>query len=125
MAEDDNQRMVVLFGVAEAGMIGDIEYWLDVASRSRSISPDIQFVGFCAGAELVACHPLPAAQVTLLKSMDPLQTHALTTGARQRRAYIFQRLATSAGWCWVPADKKALAAQLAALFRQTIEKGGA
>lgn len=124
VVEDDMQHLVVLFGVAGEGAIGDMEYWRDVASRSQSIVPDIQFVGFCAGGGNCGLPPAAAAQFTLLQSMDPLQTHALMTGARQHRAYIF-RGSQSLGMVLVVPNREAFAAQIVGLSRSATREGGA
>jgi hypothetical protein len=121
--EDDKRHLVVLFGVAEEGAAGDMEYWRDVASRSQSIVPDIQFVGFCAGGGACGLPPAAATQFTLLKSMDPLQTHALINGARQHRAFVF-RGSQSLGMVLVIADREAFALQIAELSRSTTREGG-
>jgi hypothetical protein len=122
--EEDKRHLVVLFGVAEEGATGDMEYWRDVASHSQSIVPDIQFVGFCAGGGACRLPPAATAQFTLLKSMDPLQTHALISGARQHRAYVFRGL-QSLGMVLVVADREAFASQIADLSRSTTMAGGA
>ncbi len=48
---DRKEHMVVLFGLAKTGLTGDVEFWRDVAARSRQEASDIQFVGpmHCGG----------------------------------------------------------------------------
>lgn len=90
-APDGMQNAGVLFGVAAAGEAGDMAYWTEVAARSRKTAPDLQFVGFCPTG--VDCRQQPGAMeasLTLLRSMDPVQVHALTIGARQGRAFVFR-----------------------------------
>lgn len=124
VAKDDRQHLLVLFGVAAAGKVGDLEYWLDVASRSQSVTSDIQFVGLCVSSDVCGASPGSTARVVLLTSMDPLQTHALATGARQRRAYIFSGT-QARGMVLVPADKAGFAAQIVDLSRPEKWEDGA
>lgn len=121
---DDERRMLVLFGVTETGRAGDAKFWRDVAARSLGAAPDVQFVGLCiAGA---TCSP-PAggeALFTLLKLMDPVQTHALTVAAREDRAFVF-RGNKPAGAVSVQANPEALAAQIATIVNQRAKEDGA
>ena len=87
---DGKNRIVVLFGLAVPGQVGDLEFWREVASRSVAEEPTLQFVGLCADAATCKVPPGAEGVLTLLKSMDPAQTHAVMTAARQGKAFAFR-----------------------------------
>lgn len=86
----DHRKMVVLFGVTESDDVGNLEFWIDVATKSRLTEPSVQFVGLCVSRS--ACASLPEAgpsqRLAILESMDPIQTHALITAAEKGLAYV-------------------------------------
>jgi hypothetical protein len=109
-----NELISVVFGVAEHGRTGDLEYWNDVLLRSRHIAPNVQFIGLCMANAICTAPPGSEALLTLLKSMDPLQTHALTVAARENRAFIFRGLRPE-GALLIRPDRQEFTTQLAAI----------
>ncbi len=69
---DGKDHSVVLFGVAEEDQVGDLEYWRDIAMRSRAVVPDVHFVGLCSTEEVCGLMPSETAPLTILKSMRKL-----------------------------------------------------
>lgn len=44
---EDPKHMLVLFGLPDFDQQGGYDFWRDVAARSGSVSPGLQFVGLC------------------------------------------------------------------------------
>lgn len=120
----DGKQVVLLFGITEAGQAGDMEFWRDIASRSREAIPDIQFVGLCLTEPACRLANGSTNLLTLLKSMDPVQTHALATGIKQGQAFVF-RGPEAVGMLPIKTDRQAFSAQIASLFRPKAKVGGA
>jgi uncharacterized membrane protein YhaH (DUF805 family) len=118
------EQVLVLFGVAEAGQTGDMAFWRDVVSHSRAEAPNIQFVGLCAPGGTCSLPRGSEGQLTLLKFMDPIQTHALAVSARQGLAFFF-RGGQSMGPLPIAKDRQAFATQLADLSRKKTKEDGA
>lgn len=90
VAPEDEQIVLVLFSLTDSGSIGDLQFWRDVATRSREVAPDTQFVGLCLAGR--TCEPLsePERNLTLLKLMSPAITHVLLTSASKGSAFVYR-----------------------------------
>jgi hypothetical protein len=111
----DMSQAGILFGVAQAGQIGDMQFWRDVALRTRAAAPEVQFVGFCASRG--GCSPsMEEDLVVLLSAMDPLQVHALRVGVREGLAFPF-RGSQVLGALPIQADKAAFATTIARIAK--------
>lgn len=114
---EDSPDITVLFAVAEQGRVGDLNFWKDIAARTEKTA-QIQYVGLCA--KDVSCDDsTPSAdRLILLKSMDPLQTYALVSGARRPDAFVFLG-ARSVGRMPIQADRSAFASTISSLAEAT------
>lgn len=113
---------VIMFNIAPAGKIGDIEFWRDVASLTHLAAPGFEFVGVCSRRELCSLPPDTNGVLTLLSSMDPVQMRALAVVTNNGRfnAYMgsFQRSLAVHG------DKRALADEIASISMENQLLGG-
>jgi hypothetical protein len=122
VAQADQDVQTVLFSVAPAGQTGDVEFWRDVASRSKEASPRTQFVGLCGADSTCSLPPRPVGNLTLLSSMDPLQVRAVAVAARQELIHIHRGLHAKR---LIPlqSDRSALAARIIGLSREQLKAG--
>jgi len=121
--KDDQERSIVLFGIADPGDIGDIEFWRNIASHAQATAPETEFVGLCDSH--VQCRLPPDADglLTLLKSMDPAQVHALKKAAEQRQAF-FYRGQVHQKTVSIKEGREAVVEEIASLSRQALETEG-
>lgn len=85
-----DEEVVIMFGVAANGAIGDREFWEEVAALSTGEAAQVQFVGLCAsGSE---CHPQAGSKglLTVLKVMDLAQFHVLSTAGAHSNSVIYR-----------------------------------
>jgi hypothetical protein len=120
---DDKKQLTVLFGVAETGRPGNMQFWRDVASRSWKDAPEFQFVGLCLGKQSCSLPPGDETRLTLLTSMDPLQVHALVVNSQQGRAFVF-RGSQAVGMLPVQGNSQNFAEKLAEISRSTAKERG-
>ena len=121
---DNEGRIVVLFGTAEPGRVGDVAFWSDIAARTHAAAVRTQFVGLCTAA--LKC-TLPASSgdlFALLEFMDPLQTHALATAARQKRAFVY-RGSQILGSLSIMENPQKVAEEIAKISLKNTKEGGA
>lgn len=105
---------VVLFPVSQAGEVGDLKFWRDVALRSKAKNPTIQFVALCLAP--VTCQSLDggADPLILLTAMDPLQIRAIEAARSKSSALIYRANGFIKSVSIAPAD--ALASEIVATF---------
>lgn len=85
-----DDEVVVMFGIAASGAVGNLEFWEEVAKLSAREATQIQFVGLCPpGTE---CNPQIDSKglLTVLKAMDLAQFHALSTAGAHNNSVIYR-----------------------------------
>jgi hypothetical protein len=108
---------VALFSVAAPGKLGDIEFWRDIALRTRTAAPDVRFVGVCATHESCGLSEGSEGALTLLTSMDPVQMRAVAMAARRGGALLYLG-ATLYGQPTIKGDRQAFADDIASTFNR-------
>jgi hypothetical protein len=119
---EDPKQVVVLFGIAESGQTGGMEFWREVVARSHQATPSIRFVGLCLARS--ACSQQNDDHFTLLRLMDPLQTHALAVASRRGQAFIY-RGKQPEGTLPIRADQQAFVLELTRIVNRNGRGSGA
>lgn len=119
----DDKRFLVLFGVAEDGEPGDVEYWYEVVKQTTGIAPEIQFAGLCVTNERCGVTRTADGRIAFLQSMDLLQTHALSVALREHRAFLFRGQKPD-GAVLIHKDASAFAASLTTVVNRKLREGG-
>lgn len=120
---DDSTDLLLIFGVATSGGLGDLRYWYQVAERSSALEGRVHLVGLCSNLE-DACSEAGAqfAHLTILNFMDPVQTHALGIGALNSRALLF-RDGRNYGFLGLTADVNTFVQKIVEASRRASEMG--